>query len=914
MMGLLNTGRILFVALLFSAMSSTLAFAGIGFEPVQMQETNEKGFILVRVVIGTERALLVEGRLFEECIYLPTITLLRELQIEHKLVNNCLSLSLPEAKEPVELCFKDNTIKNGSEERSINGWLGENDYYLALNEWIHLIGIQPDWYQERLEAIFPVFNQQSKKVQEDKGEENIETGKSRPFQPFNRLDLFLDGRADGLSYGEHPNWDCAKLGLDWRSYGVIFSGRLVLGGDLEWWLQPNHEFSSPFNVYKWEKDTPWGRLTIGTQSLEFRQTVPILWEMRGVSLTDAMYWDREDWTTDVIGYSDVGNRAELWVDDYIYSTTRIEDDRFIFEDVWLPLKKAKELVILIKDEDTVIGRQIVTYVWAGNMFFRGEQQYVIAAGETNYEDKYHKRSGAAEWIRGWNDDLTAGGTIVVTDEDELYQYGLNLVWRPQKNLVLQTNAWSESSESAWRLGSNWGLGRYFLQGVFYHRDAGFEPIFPSQEDTNELNLAQLALYWYPKAGWEGIVAGEFVNEYIDCEVETSCLETGLSYRQGKWYGSSHIKWQKEDSEVGQWTEQNRYFTSLTWDFVPNQWLEWGIDYNKTNYKIVSDDSQQDTWFRWTNNSIPKNRLTMELGRNRNNSFSENRLEVGWNHLWTPEWNSFAEVKYDWGETLADYDRWTWLCGFEYRMTRGLNVGLGYEWSVTRLEAGEKEYRQGIWLQASLGLLLDSSGATVVPFGNEDRTTGIVTGCVYHDVNLNGLKDRNEPGISGIRVILDNLSTSITDSDGKFIFFNVSTGIHRIGVDLLTLPVIYNLVEHNKMIHVAAGASFKLDLGLRVVGGVSGRVFLDSNKNGVYDDGEILYPGVRIRTEREDVWTTSSHSGDYYLQLTFGEHILTIDPDTLPAELKSGSPAKVIIGDDGQEIVADLAIIEKNNNA
>ena len=912
MMGLLNIRRILLVFFFFLAMNSTSTFAGTSFEPVQMQEANEKEFVLVRVVIGNERALLVEGRLFDDGIFLPVITLLRELQIEHELVNNRLAVLMLDAKEPVELCFKGNTIKIGSEEKLINGWIGENDYYLSVNEWILLIGIQPDWSQERLEAIFPVFNYKSKRVREDNGEENTETEICHPFQPINRLDLFINGRADGLSYSNQPDWDCAKLGLDWRSYGVVFNGRLVLGGDLEWRLQPNHEFSSPFNVYRWEKETPWGRLTLGTQTLEFRQAFPTLWEMRGVSLTDPAYWEREDWTTDVIGYSDVGNQAELWVDDYIYATARIENHRFIFEDVWLPLKKAKDLVVVIKDEDTVIERQTATYIWVGNMLFRGGQHYIIAIGETNYENKYHGKSGAAEWNCSWNDDLTVGGTIVSTNEDDLHQLGLNLAWRPQKNFVLQTNAWSESSEAAWRLGTNWGLGKYFVQGVYYHRDAGFRPIFPSEEPTNELDLAQLAMYWYPKVGWEGIVAGEFVKEYINYETETTSLETGLSYRQGKWYGSSYIKWRKEENEVGQWAEQNRYFTSLTWDFVSNQWLECGIDYSKTNYRISSDDSWRDIWLRWTNNSIPKNRLTMELGNNRNNSLSESRFEAGWNHLWTPEWSSFAEVKYDWGKALADYDRWTWLCGFEYRMTRGLNVGLGYEWSITRPEAGEKEYRQGIWLQASVGLLLGSGGTTMVAYGNDDRTTGVVTGYVYHDINLNGFKDRNEPGISGIRVTLNNLSTSVTDADGKFIFFNVSTGIHRIGVDMLTLPVIYNTVEHNRMIHVVAGASLKQDLGLRVVAGVSGRVFLDSNGNGVYDVGESCFAGVRILTEREDVWTTTSPNGDYYLQLTSGEHILAIDLDTLPSNLKPGQPVKVIIGDDGKETAADLVVVEKNN--
>lgn len=60
----------------------------------------------------------------------------------------------------------------------------------------------------------------------------------------------------------------------------------------------------------------------------------------------------------------------------------------------------------------------------------------------------------------------------------------------------------------------------------------------------------------------------------------------------------------------------------------------------------------------------------------------------------------------------------------------------------------------------------------------------LSGYVYNDLNLNGVRDDNEPGLSGISVSIDgpvSLTTG-SSSDGYYLFLNLTNGAYSVQPD------------------------------------------------------------------------------------------------------------------------------------
>lgn len=865
--------------------------------------------MVLRVIVNDERAFFVEGRIIGGQLALPVMTILRELRLKCQVENSCLTMKSIGAGKTVVLYFKENHALIDGKDNPVGGGLGENDYYLALSDWVYLLGTVPVWLPDEQDIKITVMLTSEQETGTNDTNQEHNRIRTNPFQPVNRLDLFLTGRGDGYAMGHTPGWDYSDLSLEWRTYGTIWGGRLTLGGKLEWEIEPDEDWDFPFTVYRWDRDTAWGRLTLGTQTLDFRESYPKIWDMRGVSLTDRRYWDGSDRSTNIVGTTSSGNKAELWLGEWLINTTEIKNGEYRFTDIWLPSYKVSQLLVVIKEEEQVVDRQSVQYIPGELLFAKGDYHYIFAIGQTEDEEEYYSWAGTGEWVRGWTEDFTAGGLAIVNDDDQ-HQIGVNMAWRPRKNLIFQAETWCEPSSNAWRLGSDWGYNKVYLQGRAFHRDMGFMPIFPSEELGSEVDLAQLALYWYPTPGLDGIFAGEYVNEKLGWETKTSRLEASLNFRKKALQGTAYVMWKDEDEEPGERLRQNRLTASLIWDFKPNQWLEWGFDYSDLNYEISGDEKNQEAWLRWTNHSWARDRWMVGYGYIENESEDKQKIESRWNHQWSNEWSTYTGFAYGWGEEGVDYNDYLVACGLEYRMKNGAYLSLGYEWSVKQPEFGEDEYRQNLYLQISMGLVFGSRHPYIVPYGGDNQTTGTVSGFVYTDLNGNGHRDNGERGVNGIRVRINDLETAVTDAEGRYVFYNVSTGIHRLALDEATLPVVYNPLEHHRMIHVIAGASLKEDLGVLVVGAVSGRVFIDGNGNGKFDEGETPLAGVRVQTESGDVWTTTGKDGDYYIQLMAGDHRLVIDSTTLPSNTKAGSPSAVHVGDDGEEMIGmDLAVTQ-----
>jgi len=101
----------------------------------------------------------------------------------------------------------------------------------------------------------------------------------------------------------------------------------------------------------------------------------------------------------------------------------------------------------------------------------------------------------------------------------------------------------------------------------------------------------------------------------------------------------------------------------------------------------------------------------------------------------------------------------------------------------------------------------------VNFGIISRTE--ITGLVFEDSNGNGEYDREDKGVGGIVVTLEDGSQAITDGAGKYSFPHVSTGEHTITLNLESVPVYY-LPETalSKKITIYEGVSYINNIPLK----------------------------------------------------------------------------------------------------
>ena len=189
---------------------------------------------------------------------------------------------------------------------------------------------------------------------------------------------------------------------------------------------------------------------------------------------------------------------------------------------------------------------------------------------------------------------------------------------------------------------------------------------------------------------------------------------------------------------------------------------------------------------------------------------------------------------------------------------------------------EKKYTHSIMdeigarTQRSALLTLSSSQAMEVGVGLQEMA--VVTGTIWQDDNADGLWQKEEPGIPGVRVTLTGTRNGdvhdvTTDANGWYEFRQVRSGNYRLNCHVpdeyvFTVKAKGELVEISRMTTEKdriGEDSFSLERGethedhnIGLMKGliIEGVCFLDANNNGVYDEGDQPLPGVQMHLARQ----------------------------------------------------------------
>jgi hypothetical protein len=151
-------------------------------------------------------------------------------------------------------------------------------------------------------------------------------------------------------------------------------------------------------------------------------------------------------------------------------------------------------------------------------------------------------------------------------------------------------------------------------------------------------------------------------------------------------------------------------------------------------------------------------------------------------------------------------------------------------------------------------------------------------------------------VSGALVRLGPYST-ITDEAGVYKFTRVPDGQLELALDKDKLPAAYASDEKPRLLTITRGSRKNVDLQVVPLNAIRGRVYLDSNKNGFFDEDEGIANAV---VAVNGFVTATSAMGSYaFYNQPPGRYKIRLDVQRLAKGLAPASPAELDV-----ELTAD----------
>jgi len=211
--------------------------------------------------------------------------------------------------------------------------------------------------------------------------------------------------------------------------------------------------------------------------------------------------------------------------------------------------------------------------------------------------------------------------------------------------------------------------------------------------------------------------------------------------------------------------------------------------------------------------------------------------------------------------------------------------------------------------APVTLPTDSSTDETIDFGYVSPCNGVIGDFVWHDLNMNGIQDAGEPGISGVTLDLYDsthtlIQTAITNGTGYYQFSGLCAGAYEVDVVGSTLPpnftpttpqapgsttandsngspapVVLTVDSNNNVV-----SDLTIDFGYvsPCNGAIGDFVWNDLNGNGIQDAGEpgIANVTVSLYDSQMTLLNATTTNGNGYYQFTglcAGTYIAQVTP-------------------------------------
>ncbi|HEY5532207.1 MAG TPA: SdrD B-like domain-containing protein [Candidatus Anoxymicrobiaceae bacterium] len=194
------------------------------------------------------------------------------------------------------------------------------------------------------------------------------------------------------------------------------------------------------------------------------------------------------------------------------------------------------------------------------------------------------------------------------------------------------------------------------------------------------------------------------------------------------------------------------------------------------------------------------------------------------------------------------------------------------------------------------------------------------GYKFKDMNENGKMDEGEPGIAGVKIVLDSdADSALTNQDGYF-SFDVEPGNHTVAVDESTALGYYPTTPTSIQVEVPCEGQTTVYFGNAPFGSISGHKWLDPDKDGKLDGDETPVKGVTIKLtgktslgdETVNLETTTGEDGSYsFSGLKAGSYTVS---EVVPADMEAVSPTSLDVSLKPGDNAKDLDFFNANTKA
>ncbi len=157
--------------------------------------------------------------------------------------------------------------------------------------------------------------------------------------------------------------------------------------------------------------------------------------------------------------------------------------------------------------------------------------------------------------------------------------------------------------------------------------------------------------------------------------------------------------------------------------------------------------------------------------------------------------------------------------------------------------------------------------------------GTVSGIIFKDKEGNGKFVSGDEGIPGVKVKVGDKEV-ITDKYGRYRIQIRAKGVYVVPV-LDTIPggLIFS-TSPALNVEVVQGRGTQADFGLLSQTGIYGIVFVDQNRSGVPNSIDKFIGKVKVVLDGKIIQKSDAHGAFYFRKVTPGQHIISIDINTL----------------------------------
>ena len=184
--------------------------------------------------------------------------------------------------------------------------------------------------------------------------------------------------------------------------------------------------------------------------------------------------------------------------------------------------------------------------------------------------------------------------------------------------------------------------------------------------------------------------------------------------------------------------------------------------------------------------------------------------------------------------------------------------------------------------------------------------GAIEGRVFQDQNANGVHDPDDPWVEDAVIRLEDRRQATTDPQGGFLLSYVAPGTQTVTLDLSSLDPDWTLAQSKQDVVVKRRRTAIVAFPLIQSASVAGRIFIDQNHDGLFQDteeplegvGVLLLPGEQFRQTNAD----GVFRFDYLLPGSYAAQVVV---DELPAGYALTTPPVISLDVKPGEHVQDI---------